>query len=386
LRKIIAAVLAAALLIIPAVAAAGDLSEGDDYSNIQTQPTKIGAAAPFTLRGTLDSSVIGGDIDCFSFTAGKSARYTFAYASDRQVFKPHIGLIKKPSGAEFLTVAQDKGKTPAETAEVVYDFNKGDEIIVVLTTSSAQPPTGKSPYTLTVQVSDMPSDIVAFSLPGIELTDVVIDTDTATVSAVAPADADLNGVVPEIEGALGDKAVFIPATDVAQDFTRPVIYKLSSEFGAIKEWTILVRTEGEKESIAELKEMFIDGEAMEGFSPEVTEYDITVPYAQESIGVVVKPVSLRCEVSEKFISRKLDVGGNTIAIDVTAENGDVTTYTINVLRESGELVEIGDTMEQTEEKEAGGLPSYVIILIVVAALALVGGVLFALRRKLFNKE
>ena len=386
MRKVIVIAVALAMLLIPAAALAADITEGGDYSDIQTSPTKINAAAPFTLHGHLHSAALGGDIDCFTFTANETARYVFSFASDTKVFKPHIGVIKNAQTTDFLTVAQAKGKTPAETARVYYDFSKGEEITVLLTTSSVQQPSGKNSYTLKVTKTNIPSDIVRFALPGIELADVVIDTQAATVTATAPAGSDLTGIVPDMEGSLGERAVFIPAVDVPQDFGRPVKYRLYSELGAPKEWTILIRVEGEKESIADLGEMFVDGQPLEDFSPDVISYDITVPFEQKSIGVVVKPVSERSELSEKFISRELEIGANTISISVTAENGDVKTYTLNVLREAAELVEVGDTQQVQEAQKAQPMPVYVIIIIVIAAVAAVGAALFLLRHKLFFKE
>ena len=94
--------------------------------------------------------------------------------------------------------------------------------------------------------------------------------------------------------------MFIPAIDVPQDFSKPVKYKLSAETGSTEEWTIIIRTEGQQENIADLKSVLVDGNALKDFSPDVTQYDITVPFDKEEIGFAVKALSDLATLSDRL--------------------------------------------------------------------------------------
>ncbi len=385
MRKAAAFLLAMCLTLMPVTALAADITEKQDYSDRQTSPTKLSQKAPFTIAGTLDNGSFGGDVDCVAFITDERARYVFEFSSDTQVFIPTVGLIKLTTNNEFLTLAKHTPNTPADTASVYFDFDKGESVTIVMAMASAEVPEGKNPYTLRVTKTDIPSVITGFALPGIALSDVVIDKETSTVTAVAPAGSDLEGLVPMIEGALGEDAVFIPATTEPQDFSRPVKYRLSSETGSLQEWTIIVRLAGEKEGIADLKSIFIDGEPYAAFSPDVTQYDITVPYHKKDIGFAARALSDLATLSDRFVSKPLDVGANTVQIIVTAENGDQKTYIFNILREPEDITDAEETDNEAPQKEQP-LPPYAVIGIVVAVLAAAGLTLYLLRDKLFFRR
>jgi hypothetical protein len=370
---------------MPITALAEDITEKQDYSDRQTSPTKLSQKAPFTIAGTLDNGSFGGDVDCVAFTTDERARYVFEFSSDTQVFIPTVGLIKLTTNNDFLTLTKNTPNTPADTASVYFDFDKGETVTIVMAMASAEVPEGKNPYTLKVTKTDIPSVITGFALPGIALSDVVIDLQTSTVTAVAPVGSNLANIVPVIEGALGENAVFIPATTQPQDFSRPVKYKLSSETGSLQEWTIIVRVAGEKEGIADLKSVFIDGEPFAEFSPGVTQYDITVPYDKKDIGFAAKALSDLATLSERFVSKPLEVGANAVNITVTAENGDQKIYTFSILREPESTIDAAAT-DKEEPEETEPMPPYAVIGIVVVSLASVGLTLYLLRNKLFFRR
>ncbi len=84
---------------------------------------------------------------------------------------------------------------------------------------------------------------------------------------------------------------------------------------------------------AALRSLSVDGLTLyPAFSPELTEYEATLPAGKKSVTVSAKARSNKAKVS---------VSGNkfgendpaTVSIKVTAESGDVITYTIRVARE-----------------------------------------------------
>ncbi|MCL2351960.1 MAG: cadherin-like beta sandwich domain-containing protein [Firmicutes bacterium] len=73
------------------------------------------------------------------------------------------------------------------------------------------------------------------------------------------------------------------------------------------------------------------------FSPDVTEYALSVPNAVETVTVSAQASSGKAGVSGDLGTIALAVGGNAINVTVTAENGVVNTYTVNVTREQAVL-------------------------------------------------
>ncbi len=69
------------------------------------------------------------------------------------------------------------------------------------------------------------------------------------------------------------------------------------------------------------------------FNPDVTTYNLTVPYTVSSVNVSAATASSAAKVSGAG-NKSLSYGSNTVTIKVTAQNGDEKTYTINITRES----------------------------------------------------
>ena len=82
-----------------------------------------------------------------------------------------------------------------------------------------------------------------------------------------------------------------------------------------------------------LKDLSVDGYTLSpAFSQNTTSYSVTVPYEANSVKVnATKNHSLANVVINGMDN--LQVGDNTVTVEVTAENGSKKTYTINVKRE-----------------------------------------------------
>ncbi len=79
----------------------------------------------------------------------------------------------------------------------------------------------------------------------------------------------------------------------------------------------------------------IEGEELEEFSPEILEYDLTVPYETDFLDL--EAVGNEAEVSEQ----NLEVGENTVLLQLRSAGGTETVYILHVTRE-----------QEIEEQEA----------------------------------
>jgi len=80
--------------------------------------------------------------------------------------------------------------------------------------------------------------ITAFSFGGLNPIIGTIDETNYTVLLVAPYGTDVTHLVPTIT--ISDKARISPASDVAQNFTNPVIYTVTAESGAMQTYTVTI--------------------------------------------------------------------------------------------------------------------------------------------------
>ncbi len=87
---------------------------------------------------------------------------------------------------------------------------------------------------------------------------------------------------------------------------------------------------------ASLINITIDGTTIEGFASETTSYDITLPYIDNDIIELGAVATTGASITETLgnISLNTSEEGNTVTINVTAEDGVATkTYTLNIKRE-----------------------------------------------------
>jgi hypothetical protein len=96
----------------------------------------------------------------------------------------------------------------------------------------------------------------------------------------------------------------------------------------------------EKSSNAALKSLSIknsNGELIKSFDISMTPYIITVPYSTEYVIITAEPVDERANINIPGLTEAgsfyLNVGENTIAIIVTAEDGAIQEYTVTVTPE-----------------------------------------------------
>ena len=118
------------------------------------------------------------------------------------------------------------------------------------------------------------------------------------------------------------------STERVKDITLTV----TAEDGTKTEYTVTV--EREKSSNNNLSDIKVDNVSVSGFNKDKLIYNLTVPGATDSVSVsaVVEDTgkaTITTDLSNKF---NLNFGSNQIDIIVTAENGDLKTYTLFIER------------------------------------------------------
>ncbi len=112
------------------------------------------------------------------------------------------------------------------------------------------------------------NDILSFEIPQ-QIGTSVIDASTYTVDVVMPAGTNLTNLIPTITVSAG--ATINPASGVAQDFTNPVTYSVTSSGGSIQAWVVNVTLAAEPELfISEYIEGSSNNKGMEIYNPKST--------------------------------------------------------------------------------------------------------------------
>ena len=137
----------------------------------------------------------------------------------------------------------------------------------------------------------------------------------------------IDATVPEGSGStvVSGPGTYNPAT------TPEVTIVVKAEDNTEKRYVInLVRGES---SNADLSDLTIDGETINGFAPNTTEYTVSVSSDTDKITIGAELADDRAELTGDG-EKTLDYGpNNQFTITVTAEDGTPKVYTINVTRE-----------------------------------------------------
>ena len=135
------------------------------------------------------------------------------------------------------TIAVSTKATVFPASGVAQDFTKS-----VTYTVTAEDGTTQA-YAVAVGVGAAPKsmakDITAFSFSGLSpVVNCAIDGTTKMISATLPAGTDATKLIPTIT--LSAKATVSPATGVAQDFTKAVVYTVTAEDGTKQAYTATI--------------------------------------------------------------------------------------------------------------------------------------------------
>ena len=132
-----------------------------------------------------------------------------------------------------------------------------------------------------------------------------------------------------------------------------VVVKVTAEDGTVKNYNIKIERENSpvKSSDATLKSLDVSGYTLiPGFKSNINTYSIKVKNNITGLKVTAIPNSDKAKV-EVFGNNGWKEGNNTITIKVTAEDGSVNNYIVNVERESSENKKDGSKSSDNYLKE-----------------------------------
>lgn len=125
-----------------------------------------------------------------------------------------------------------------------------------------------------------------------------------------------NGFGPrEVNLSLGNNTIYI---------------KVKSESGQVKTYTLNINRDDGRDSDSSLKNIKLSSGKLK-FNKDTLEYKVTVEYNIDKMQIEATPNSEKAKVTING-NDNLSVGDNVFKINVEAENGKVTIYTINIVR------------------------------------------------------
>ena len=198
-------------------------------------------------------------------------------------------------------------------------------------TVTAQDGTTKKTYTVKVRRLNDSKNLESLSVtsdpvgtleptfnPGTTTYTYTTDPDETEVIISATVPAGSGSTITEGPG------TYNPAT------TSEVTIVVKAEDNTEKRYVInLVRGESSNNNLSDLT---IDGTTVDGFDPDVTTYNVTVPSDKATVNIGTTLADDRAEVTGDG-EKDLTYGNNPIAITVTAEDGTPKVYYVNITRE-----------------------------------------------------
>jgi hypothetical protein len=148
-------------------------------------------------------------------------------------------LIPTIAISDGANISPNSGVAQDFTNPVIYTVTAqdGSTQSYVVTVTSGSP--GQPDNAIGAESSD--NSISAFAFSGLSPeVDGVVDNNAHTVSLTVPVGTDITNLVPTIS--IPDGATIYPYSDVAEDFTNPIIYTVTAQDGSIEDYTVTVTT------------------------------------------------------------------------------------------------------------------------------------------------
>ena len=234
--------------------------------------------------------------------------------------KSSINLVATPADSD-ATVTGDGTKTLAT----------GDNTFPIVVT--AQDGTTKKTYYVKVKRLNDSKNLETLTItsdPAGTLDKPFDPEETTYIYVTDPDETEviISATVPEGSGStiVSGPGTYNPAT------TSEVTIVVKAEDNTEKHY--IVNLERAKSTNNKLSDIKVDGDTIDGFNPDTTEYTITVPSGKETIDIAATLADDRAEKSGDG-EKTLSYGNNQFTITVTPEdpNGEPKVYTINVTRE-----------------------------------------------------
>lgn len=191
-------------------------------------------------------------------------------------------------------------------------------------------------YTLNITRNDTRSK--TNTLSGLSLSEGNITFSPTNTSYTVNLDANITSVT--ISATKTDsKSTFVsgygPRTINLVSGNNVAYIKVKAENGSTRTYTLSINVEDGRSKNANLKSITIPGYNLD-FNKYITKYKISVPYKTEKLEISALPEDEKARV--KIEDKNLEVGKNTIAITVIAENRSAKIYILEVDRLKEEVV------------------------------------------------
>lgn len=287
---------------------------------------------------------------CFLFLLGTlfilaiSCKKDVDKSTEKQLFEFSIGTL----GANAQGVVDEAAKTVTLKADAGTDVTKLVPIMKISEGASVSPASGvaqdftnpvtytviaedgsKQLYTVKVEVAKSSEKaILSFKFSGLKPeVEGKIDETNKKVALTVPFETNVKELVPSISVSKG--ATVSPATDLKQDFTKPVTYTVTAEDGTKQDYEVSVIVAKNSDAKV-LNFKFANPAAKAVIDHEAKTIKIQVPYGTDVTTLI--PV---IEISDKAtISPVADAATNftnAVTYKVTSESKEVSnTYTVTV--------------------------------------------------------
>ena len=137
-------------------------------------------------------------------------------------------------------------------------------------------------------------------------------------------DANLDDSKSSFENGFGPRTINLSLGN------NTVYIKVKSESGQVRTYTLYINRNDGRNSDSSLKNIKLSSGKLK-FNKDTLEYKVTVEYNIDKMKIEATPNSEKSKVTING-NEDLSVGDNVFKINVEAENGKVTTYTITVIR------------------------------------------------------
>lgn len=208
------------------------------------------------------------------------------------------------------------------------ELSIGTNIVIIRVTAPDKVTTKDYALTVTRDLSNN-NNLSSLTVFGTTLDPVFNKTTTLYKAKVGN---DINTII--IEGIAEDPTATVDnigeiTLDVGENIVEITV---TSASGKVKIYTVIIEKEGSGNN--KLSSLTIDnGVLVPEFDPNVLVYNVQLPYENDKININATALDSNAFVKGDEI-HNLNVGNNVINISVTAENGNINTYTININREN----------------------------------------------------
>lgn len=174
------------------------------------------------------------------------------------------------------------------------------------------------------------------------------------VAVTVPGTVDVTALSPTV--VISQKATVVPTTGTAQNFSSPVVYKVTAEDGSERSYTVTVTKSDIQSNEAEITSFVLDAltPPVDGIITD-TDIELTVPFDVD-VTTLVPTIVISTSASIAPATGVAQDFTSPVVYTVTAQNGTTKEFTVTIVKEAEPVVAIVPIWQQN--LVAGGLPSW----------------------------